>query len=646
MCGIAGAICSPGESVATQLLQQAADLMVDRGPDDCGFLGWWPAGGGRIHATRNPHELEGAQVALVHRRLSVLDLSTSAWQPMCSRNSTHHLVFNGEIYNYRELRSDLEKQGATFQSTGDSEVLLEAFRSRNVTCLPDLVGMFAFALLDSKRRNLTLARDAFGIKPLYFSTKGGRFVFASSIKALLTLAPFSATADRQAAFEYLRYGLTDHSSRTVFEYVFHLPAGHFLQVDVDDQTASEPVCFWRIEKQNSSDISFDDAASTLRRIFLENIDLHLRSDVPVGAALSGGIDSSSIVMAMREVAGADLDLHTVSFHAQDPAVSETSWIEIVNSASGAIEHRVDIQAGELIEDMDALIRAQEEPFGSTSIYAQYRVFRAAAEAGLTVMLDGQGADELLGGYHLFLASRLVSLLGKGRLIEAFSFAQSAAARPGSSWRNLLYVLGSQVTPPGLENLTRRIAGKPFIPCWLSTAWFSSCNASSSPLPKSLSHHGFHHILKETITRTSLPMLLRWEDRNSMAFSIESRVPFLTTSMAEFVFSLPEEYIVDRRGQSKNVFRSAMRGLVPGQILDRKDKIGFATPELSWLGENRAWVERILFGETARNLPALHMPEIRREWEGVIGGTLRFDWRIWRLICFIRWAELFSVSFAD
>ncbi|MCP4895429.1 MAG: asparagine synthase (glutamine-hydrolyzing) [bacterium] len=644
MCGIAGVICRPGETVSPLALERAANAMANRGPDDLGYLGWWPDNGGRTRSTRNAGELQGAQAALVHRRLSVLDLSSSAWQPMTSLEGNHHLVFNGEVYNYCELRDELEKLGVEFRSSGDTAVLLEAMRVWNAECLSRLIGMFAFAFVDSRRRAITLARDGFGIKPLFYSEEGNRFIFASSISSLLALAPFEAAADRDRVFDYLRYGLTDHTDRTLFKNVLRLPAGHFLEVDIDNPTSGQPQCFWNLEPTEKADISFEEAARTLRDLFLDSVTLHLRSDVPVGAALSGGIDSSSIVMAMREVSGSSLDLHTVSFHADDPTLCESAWIDVVNQSSGATEHRVDVQVPELINDLDGLITAQEEPFGSTSIYAQYCVFRAASEAGLTVMLDGQGADELLAGYRPFIASRCISLLHKGEWNQALSLARAATTLPGHSMGQLLRVMGSHIVPRSFQATARRLLGRPTAPKWINRNWFVGCDLQSSPYPRAQGEDALRQLLVHTIAKTSLPMLLRFEDRNSMAFSIESRVPFLTPQLAEFVLNLPEQYLLTNDGTSKAVFRAAMTDLVPSEVLDRRDKIGFATPEFSWLQESKSWVDAVLTSDAAQSVLPLRLEHARAEWQGVLQGRRQFDWHIWRWICLIRWAECFDVSF--
>jgi asparagine synthase (glutamine-hydrolysing) len=505
--------------------------------------------------------------------------------------------------------------------------------------------MFGFVILDTRERRLFLARDFFGIKPLYYTVVREGFAFASEIKALLELPGVSRTVNPERLYFYLRYGLTDHGSETLFADVLQLPAAHYLEVSLDAPWQARPVRYWDVDLSQRSELPFEEAAERLRELFLENVRLHLRSDVPVGAAISGGIDSSAIVMAMRYLQGKHLELHTFSYIADDPAISEEQWVDFVGQASGATVHKIRPSAEEIVADLEHLIHVQDEPFGSTSIYAQYQVFRLARKAGIKVMLDGQGADELLGGYRYYMAARLASLLRQGRWVEAGRFLHRTSKWPGadSSWL-LLRSVGF-LMPPSLQAPARRLVGRDLEPPWLNANWFSERGVA----PRDLSYTRGKEVLREylyrTLSETSLPTLLRYEDRNSMAFSIESRVPFLTPEFANFALSLPEEYIIAPDGTSKAVFRRAMRGIVPDAVLDRRDKIGFATPEYNWLTTLlRPWVEGTLNSEAAALLPALNAKEMQLEWGGIVQGRKPFDWHVWRWLNLIQWARQFEVRF--
>jgi asparagine synthase (glutamine-hydrolysing) len=643
MCGIAGMVWAE-PAVPRACAADVLRLLAHRGPDDHGWLLLTPQG---VHRGRGDPGNVCAEAALLHRRLSILDLSDAGWQPMSTPDGRYHIVYNGEIYNYVELRRQLEGLGHVFRSRSDTEVLLAAYARWSRQALGRLLGMFAFAVLDSRARTLFLARDFFGIKPLYYTQLPGGFAFASEIKALLDLPGLKRAVNPHRLYDYLRFGLTDHGSQTLFAAVRQLPAAHCLEVALDRPGEARPVRYWQVDLNDRLDLSLDEASRRLRELFVENVRLHLRSDVPVGAALSGGIDSSAIVTAMRHLEPR-LDLHAFSYVADDAAVSEERWIDTAAAAARAVVHKVQPAAADMVADLDRLVYQQDEPFGSTSIYAQDRVFRLAREAGVTVMLDGQGADELLGGYRPYLAARLASLLRQGRLGRAYGFVRRAARLPGSGgWKRLLAHAGSLALPPCLKGWALRLAGRGRLPAWLNGTWLASHGVRARPRRAApAAAEVLRQELRQSVVETSLPMLLRYEDRNSMAHSIESRVPFLTVPLVDFVLRLPEEHLIGRDGTSKNVFRLAMRGLVPDAVLDRKDKIGFATPEQRWLGVLGPWVDKTLRSDAAHQIPALHAAEMRREWQEIQEGRQPFDFRVWRWVNLIRWAERFAVTFGD
>jgi asparagine synthase (glutamine-hydrolysing) len=623
MCGIAGFVGHPvgGASAAIPLRS-----LAHRGPDDSGWV---------AHSSKGPFP-----VLLLHRRLSILDLSAAGHQPMASADGRHTIVFNGEIYNYRELRDELQQIGSVFRTQTDTEVLLQAYIQWGPACLRRLIGMFAFAVLDERRRTLFLARDFFGMKPLYYVKSAQGFAFASEIKALLDWLPLKRTVQPQRLFEYLRFGQTDHGADTLWGEIRQVPAAHSLAVPLDHPERGDPVRYWNLPTEAPLDLSFDEAAQHVRDKFLQNIRLHLRSDVPVGAALSGGVDSSSIVAGMRLVAP-QAELHAFSFIADDPAVCEEKWVDLVGTHAGAIVHKVRANSDDLLVDFDHLIYTQDEPFGSTSMYAQYCVFRHAREHGIKVMLDGQGADEMLAGYHLFVPARLGSLLRQGRWMEACRFARRASQLPGMRGYMRLWLQAGRLLLPSIGT---RMIGRWLMPDWLNARWFQDRGVAMAPTSNARQRDMMREELRQMVSATSLPMLLRYEDRNSMASSIESRLPFLTPDFADFLLRLPEEYILGRDGTSKSVFRQAMRGIVPDAILDRRDKIGFATPEQTWLKTLRPWVDETLASEQARRIEALNLPAMQRDWNAVLAGHARFDFRIWRWVNLIRWADRFNVDF--
>ncbi|MDR1995920.1 asparagine synthase (glutamine-hydrolyzing) [Azonexus sp.] len=626
MCGILGAVWPHGSTLNAPQFENAIKALRFRGPDDSGLE--------RI-------ECEASSVALGHTRLSIIDLSSAGHQPMSSADGRHVIVFNGEIYNYLELRKELLALGHVFSSNSDTEVLLAAWRQWGRECLPRLLGMFAFVVLDRVSSTLTCVRDAFGIKPFFYTREDGRFLFASEIPAIKALKQEAAELDWQRAYDYLVHGDYDSGSRTFLHGVFHLLPGHLLEVGLTDGVVSEPVRWWSPSIQERTDISFDQAAELVREGFLKSIRLHLRSDVPLGAALSGGIDSSAVVCAMR-VVEPDLPINTFSYIAQGSSVSEEVWVDRVNGHVKAIPHKVVVNARELAADLDEMIRVQGEPFGSTSIYAQYRVFRLAREHGVTVTLDGQGADEMLAGYNGYPGQRIRSLIEKGAVGEAWHFLNEWAKWPGRSRLAGAKRAVAEMTQGHLYDALRRLNGMHDLPSWINDGVLAErgiirryprqCSASNE-IGRRVSAE-----LALSLTQRGLPALLRHGDRNSMRFSVESRVPFLALDMVELLLSLPESYLVSPTGETKSVFRAAMRGVVPDAILDRRDKIGFATPEQEWLLSMadmvRSWLREDL------GLPFFNQSEVLKAFDQIVSGKRAFSWQVWRWINFSRWYASF------
>jgi asparagine synthase (glutamine-hydrolysing) len=632
MCGIAGCI-TQSSSRASGRIGAVLDSLQHRGPDDQGWL-FYSRGQVRLGRDRNEADQSG-EVMLLHRRLSILDLSRAGWQPM-GRDGRYYIVYNGEIYNYVELRKELEELGQRFESQSDTEVLLAAYEEWGTQALPRFTGMFAFALLDVRQRRVLLARDFFGIKPLYYCESPDGVAFASELNTLFQLVDVKRSIDPHNLLLYLRHGLSDHGSATLLKGFQQLPAAHYLEISVDEPSVEGPICYWQPKLQPAIKISFEDAAEELRHLFLESIRLHLRSDVPIGTALSGGIDSSSIVACMRK-AEPELDIHAISYIAESSRLSEEKWIDIVGKATRAQVHKVRVRPSDLARDLDALLLAQQEPFGSTSVYAQFRVFQLAREHGIKVMLDGQGADELLGGYRYCVSARLASLIRQHKFTDLVRLLRGASHEPNSDALWLILCSADYLVPKSLQAPLRALIAKELTPKWVKASWFNRHGVDPSNVNYCPNPEVLRHTLIRTLFVTSLPHLLRYEDRNSMAFSIESRVPFLTPQLAEFMLSIPEEYIVSRDGTTKAIFRRAMRGIVPDSILDRRDKIGFATPEKEWLNAVDGWVQTTLSSDVASSLPFLDLASIRNQWSEIVSGQRPFDSRVWRWLNVIRWS---------
>nr|WP_231376278.1 asparagine synthase C-terminal domain-containing protein [Magnetospirillum fulvum] len=355
----------------------------------------------------------------------------------------------------------------------------------------------------------------------------------------------------------------------------------------------------------------------------------MRSDVPVGVTLSGGIDSSAIVMAMRAVGGDRVDLHGFGYRAETAALDEGRWMSLAAERAGAILHTTTPHGTNLAADLAALVVQQAEPFPTTSIYAQSCVYRLARETGIKVTLDGQGADELFAGYPTYIGARLASALCAGEVGAALSLLKAGGLRAGA--RALPLML-----PSGMRDLLLRAAGKGETPAWLVPEW--ARDEPGLSVPRYRRRDRFHDRLEQTLFDLSLPALLRFCDHNSMAHSVESRLPFLTPEVARFALSLPAAYLVDRDATTKSVFRRAMRGLVPDPILDRRDKIGFVTPEGVWLEQMGAELVELAAGA----LPMLKPTQVRAACDRAQTGDAPRDGRVWRWLNLLLWSRSFDV----
>jgi len=625
MCGIAGGFWKADAPSVESRLKAALYLMRHRGPDDNGY-----------ETTRSAV----GTVAVGQNRLSIIDLTERGHQPMISEDGSLVIVYNGEVYNYRELREELRLLGHRFRSDSDTEVLLAAWAQWGKSCLPRLEGMFAFVVHDRRAETLTCVRDAFGIKPFFYARDNATFVFASELPALIELRGTAALPDLQRAYDYLVNGEYDGQEQSFVAGVRHLLPGRLLEIDLRANKVSEPEQWWSAPVAKAVDLSFKDAVEAVRERFLHNISLHLRSDVPLGAALSGGIDSSAVVCAIRHVEP-KASIHTFSYIAEGDRLSEEKWVDLINEVTGAVPHKVRANAQDLARDLDAVVSAQGEPFGSTSIYAQYRVFQLAKENGITVTLDGQGADELLAGYIGYPGQRLLSLLEGGHYASMHRFAKGWASWPDRSYKQAWMYLGRAIFPDAVYSKARKALGRDAQPDWLKVDILRDAGVvlRENRMTLAPANKGRRVIeqLAYALQQRGLPHLLRHGDRNAMAVSIESRVPFLTIPMAELLLSLPENYLISDSGETKHVFRAAMRGIVPDAILDRRDKIGFATPEKDWFISIAPMIRTWLKG--AENVPFIDSSAMLAAFDRVIAGTAPFSWQVWRWVNYVRWYNM-------
>lgn len=566
MCGIAGSWARVGSPEDGRRLRAGLDAIRHRGPDDLGEFAW-----------NDPASDVRVDLGLV--RLAILDLSPAGHQPMTLAGDRFTISYNGEITNYIEIRDELIALGESFVSDGDTEVLLKAWARWGTATLDRLEGMFALAVLDSDRRTLTLARDPYGIKPLFYADLGDRIAFCSEMAGLLGNSIPHPKLDWQSAIDYLQWGVYDHSERTFIDGVKHLRPGHYIVLDTTTGKLDEPVRYWWPSVATTYSGRYDSAVDDVRSLFLDSVKRNLRSDVPLGIALSGGLDSSAITGAVRQLEPA-LPIQTFSFVAPGFARSEHEWVARVVDHIGATSHTVAASPGDLERDLDALIVSQGEPFGGTSIYAQYRVFQLARDNGITVTLDGQGGDELFAGYFGYPAQRMHSLIETGKWGAAARFASASRELP--DWYRWIMPLEAmaQFAPLRMRHRVRQPLASPLLD---SSALRERGISVSYPAVGAEPVRGarLKTHLRSTLGDYGLPMLLRHGDRNSMHFSIESRVPFLDRQLNELLLSMPEDWLVAPDGTTKRILRDASRGWVPDAVIDRRDKVGFETPEAEW-----------------------------------------------------------------
>lgn len=622
MCGIFAALSRRGP-ISTDYAPILEGLR-HRGPDDGSF---------QLLGLRCDPARDCDRVWLGHRRLSIIDLSARGRQPMTTPDGRLTIIFNGEIYNFIELREQCRLAGACFVTESDTEVLLHAWRLWGEDCLTRLKGMFAFVIVDREAGTATLVRDFFGIKPLYYAVTEQTLLVSSEIFPLLQTGEVGAELDPEIAYEYLRFGATMAVDRTILREIRQLPGAHVAVFDFRTGALSMPRAYWALHATNRA-ITFKDAVAECRERFLDNVRLHLRSDVPVGAALSGGIDSSSIVCAMR-LLEPELELKTFSYIPADPSKSEEHWVDLVHAKVGGECHKIRPTGAELSEDLELLVRRQGEPFASASIFAQFRVFQRARAEGVPVTMDGQGADELLGGYWPHVGTRAAErlrhgdVLGMARLTASSGTGIRGAAMMGG-------MLAQSLLPPRLRAMARSLVGRSVAPSYLDVDWLAAQDVDVAATADAMigRYRTLKEHLVESVTQGSLPPLLRYADRNSMAASIESRVPFLTHDFAEFLLSLPPEYLISPRGVRKHVFREAMAGILPEPIRQRQDKIGFFADDGLWLRQNRERFEEIV--DELGTLPLFRSLELTRFFADFWAGRHTQAALVWRAVVFGYW----------
>jgi asparagine synthase (glutamine-hydrolysing) len=660
MCGISVQISR--KKVELEQFERINLAIQHRGPDDEGYVFFNTdsrnqvvAGGAdtaqdswdfptNYQPTVKVQNLEGDfNLAFGHRRLSILDLSPKGHMPMCDESENFWITFNGEIYNYIEIKVELEKEGIHFETLTDSEVLLKAYVKWGVNCLNKFKGMFSFAIFDRVKFTLFMARDRFGIKPLYYyQNEEGDLFFASEIKQFTQDKHWVANLNKNMAFDFLAYSMTDHSLETLFKDVFQLLPGNYVLVNLPDFVQDNKYQLQQqkwynfTKKMNYDNIEFSESVTMFKNSFELSMKQHLRADVTLGSCLSGGLDSSSIVCYLDSL-NLDNQIKTFSAYSSDEKYNEKKWVELVLENRNIMGFNVYPNIEEAVSILDQIIWHQDEPFQSSSIFMQWKVFELAKSNHVKVILDGQGADEILGGYDTFYIYRLSGLLSKLKFLEFLTEAKFYVNISSKGyWELFISVLRSMMPLP----IKKYFLNKKKKIDWLSNQLQD--NKSKHPFSELLTSGS--GIYSESIKQTfgaNLQKLLHWEDRNSMAFSIESRVPFLDHELVETAINLPDEHKI-KNGITKYVLRESMNSYLPSTIKNRKDKIGFISPEENWFRANVEFSRGLLL-QAIKDLNGIINEEILIDFDRMIKNEVVFDNRFWRIICFWRWTHVFKVK---
>jgi asparagine synthase (glutamine-hydrolysing) len=627
MCGICGIYhFDRARPAGERDVRAMANSLRHRGPDGEGF-----------HFDGN--------LALGHRRLSIIDLSESGAQPMTEEAGRYWITFNGEIYNYLELRQLLTGRGHVFRSHTDTEVILHLFEDEGPECVHRLNGMFAFAIWDSQARTLFAARDRFGVKPFYYAVEGGAFVFASEIKALFASGLVKPALDRNGLADYLTFQFC-LGEKTLFRGVQKLLPGHSMTVSAGGGVRVSK--YWDLDYTIDTEATEESVQHQLLRLLEDAVRIQLRADVPVGAHLSGGLDSSTVSSVAASLLPGPLHTFTGGFR-DGPQFDETRYARIVAERAGAVYHEVFPGANDFVDAMPRLMHFMDEPVAGPGLFPQYFVSKLAKEH-VKVVLGGQGGDEVFGGYTRYLIAYLEECIKGG--IEGTQEADEYVVTFESILPNLTELQGYQ---PLLKHLWQdglfgpadmryyrlidRSAGLRGLvspDAFEGSGGYRPVDAYREVFAEGQCRSLINRMSRFDL-KTLLPALLQVEDRTSMAVSLESRVPLLDHRIAELVASVPPR-VKYSGGRSKHLFRQVVRHVVPPEVFARRDKMGFPVPLTEWYAEGpvREFVRDTLLGGHASQRGLLDGKGV----EALLGGERSYGRAMWGLLSLELWMRAF------
>jgi asparagine synthase (glutamine-hydrolysing) len=626
MCGICGIVHSDrSRPIDPRLVERMNQALRHRGPDGEGVL------------------VDG-NAGLAHRRLSIIDLSDAGRQPMTTEDEQLWIVFNGEVYNYLELRQDLLARGHRFRSHTDTEVVLHLYEEEGPAALDRLNGMFAFAIWDVRDHTLFVARDRLGIKPLYFAWRDGTLRFASEIKALFEDRSFLPEVNMAGVADYLTFQFC-LGDKTLFRDVRRLLPGHHLTMRAEG--APEVRAYWDVDFTADTDHTEQYFHQQLSMLLGDAVRLETRADVPVGAHLSGGLDSTTVTVLAASLGSGPF--HTFSGGFREGAqFDETHYARLAAGRAGAVHHEVFPTSHDFVELMPRIIKAMDEPAAGPGVFPQFLVSRLAREH-VKVVLGGQGGDEIFGGYTRYLIAYLEACVKGG--IEGTQEDDKYVVTFESILPNLRQLQGYEpllkqfwqngLFEPADLRYFRLIARTGATRAIIEPRFWEAAHQGYSPLEafRDLFNHSECHSLINRMTRfdlkTVLPALLHVEDRTSMAASLESRVPLLDHRIVELVASMPPR-VKYKGGRSKHIFREVVQDLVPPEIYRRTDKMGFPVPLNQWYHEEpvRGFVGDALVSAGRRGLI------LGSGASALLDGEAAFERGMWGLLNLELWMQTF------
>ncbi len=604
MCGISGIVsCKERVDTLATEIRKITDLVRHRGPDDEGYF-------------------ISEKFAFGHRRLAILDLSKAGHQPMHYLNR-YVLVYNGEIYNYLELKKQLTKEGYVFQSNTDTEMIMAAYDKWGDNCVTHFNGMWSFALYDKQRNVIFCSRDRFGVKPFYFTEIRGKFVFGSEIKQLLEYYP-NPQVNQAILMDYLIIGYEDHTEETFFKNIFKLKHSHNLVYDLNTgQYVQSRYYSLQPQRNTLSNTSRDTIEQEYLTVLKQAVSIRLRSDVKVGTCLSGGLDSSAVASIASSFYSGDKGRRFTAIHARTGEVDtdESNYARMVSTHSRLDLHVIEPSIKEFVSQIDEVVYTQEEPFGSPSVFMQYFVMKKARELGCLVMLDGQGGDETLLGYERYYPAYIVSLNLIDRLKALFLSSRNSRLSLKQVIFYYFYFTHYRLRLFKLEYDSRFIRPE-----------FRSKMNKKMLRENAGNYLSIDKLQNQEILTTQMPHLLRYEDKNAMRNSVESRLPFIDYRVVEKAVSLDSEQKIFA-GWTKYILRRSLNTILPQEVIWRKNKLGFNAPEDRWLNTIKDEMRETIDKSSIVN--AIVDPK-KYDFD-------RLSWKKrWRLYNTAKWQEVYNV----